>query len=138
MDQETAAERRSLEEYREYLYLLARLQMGPQVQAKLDPSDLVQQTLLEAHQALTQFRGQTNAEIEAYLRRALANNLADAVRQLGAGKRDLAMERSLEAALEESSARLRRCLAEDRSTPSQQAVRNEQLHALAQALAQLP
>jgi RNA polymerase sigma-70 factor, ECF subfamily len=127
-----------LERFRAYLHLLARLQLDPRLQGKLDASDLVQQTLLKAHQALGQFRGQTTAEQAAWLRQILAHTLANAVRDLARAKRDVALERSLEASLGESSSRLEAMLAADQSSPSERAVRNEQLLQLTEALAGLP
>lgn len=129
---------RPLEQYREYLRMLARLQLDPILRSKLDPSDIVQEALLKAHEKREQFRGQTEEERIAWLRSILANTLIDVARKYGAQGRDVAAERSLETALYESSARLERLLAADDASPEQHAVRDEDLLRLADALAQLP
>jgi RNA polymerase sigma-70 factor (ECF subfamily) len=56
---------RPLEKYADYLRLLARLQLDPRVRGRLDPSDIVQQTLLIAHEKKAQFRDRTDAELAA-------------------------------------------------------------------------
>jgi RNA polymerase sigma-70 factor (ECF subfamily) len=138
MSRDIRGDEPSLERHRDYLRLLARLHLHPRLQSKLDPSDIVQQTLLKAHQNLGQFRGQSEGELAAWLRRILANTLADAAREFGGAKRDLALEQSLEAALQHSSARLEAFLNPEPSTPSAQAMRQEELLRLAGALARLP
>lgn len=69
-----------LGQYRSYLRFLAQLQLAPEIRVRLDPSDLVQQTLLQAHQGWGEFRGRTRAELAAWLRQILARCLAHAVR----------------------------------------------------------
>jgi RNA polymerase sigma-70 factor (ECF subfamily) len=129
---------RDLERFREFLSLLARLHLDPRLQGKVDLSGVVQQTLLEAHQASDQLWAWDEAQRAAWLRKALAHNLTDEVRKLRTAGRDVAREQPLEAALERSSARLEAWLAADQSTASQRAIRQEQLHRLAEALARLP
>ena len=124
----------SLDRYRSYLHFLARVQLGPQLQAKLDNSDVVQQTLLQAHRAIDQFRGSTPEEMAGWLRQILSRNLAHAIRDFGRGMRDVARERSLEASLGESSVRLEGWLAADQSSPSQRAERNERMLLVADAV----
>jgi RNA polymerase sigma-70 factor (ECF subfamily) len=127
-----------LERFREYLTLLARVQMDPRLQGKLDLSGVVQQTLLEAHLARGQTAGWDEGQVLAWLRRVLANNLTDEVRKLGTRGRDVGRECSLEAALDQSSARLAAWLADDGPSPSQRAEAHEQSLRLADALARLP
>jgi RNA polymerase sigma-70 factor (ECF subfamily) len=128
----------ALERFRGYLLLLAQLRWDPRLQGRFDPSDLVQDALLEAHEKRAQFRGTCDAELAAWLRRLLAHNLADAFRALGRAKRDVNLERSLEVLLEESSSRLQAWLAAEQPSPSKQAAENEELIRLADSLARLP
>jgi RNA polymerase sigma-70 factor (ECF subfamily) len=127
-----------LERYRDYLHLLARLHLDPRLRGKVDLSGVVQQTLLEAYQARPQFPDADGGPPPAWLRRILANNLTDEVRKWTAAARDVDRERSLEQALDASSLRIEGWLAAEQSSPSQQAVREEEISRLAAALAQLP
>ena len=125
-----------VEQYREYLLVLARLHRDVLMRAGLDPSDIVQMTLLKAHQRCDQFRGNSGREQAAWMRQILTNAMIDAVRKSAPEAR--ARERSLEAVLEESSCRLEAWLADRQPMPSAQADRQELLIGLAGTLSQLP
>jgi RNA polymerase sigma-70 factor (ECF subfamily) len=127
-----------LEAYRDYLLILARAHLASPLRAKLDASDAVQQTLLRAHAGRGQFHGRTQAELTAWLRRILTNVLAGTARAFATAARDLRAERSLAAALDESSARLDGGLAAGHSSPSETVARGEQLLRVSAALARLP
>jgi RNA polymerase sigma-70 factor (ECF subfamily) len=118
--------------------LLARVQLSQWLRTKLDASDIVQQAILHAHAGRAQFRGRTEAEWLSWLRTILANVLAATARRFDSQAREVRLERSLEAELELSSSRLECLLAADQTSPSEQAIRCEELLRLARALARLP
>lgn len=138
MDHLAHTQNRSLSAYRDYLHTLARLQLGVQWQGKVDASDVVQQTILRAHAGMHQFRGTSEAEWLGWLRTILAHVLSSISREYKTAARDVDRELSLEAELERSSARLEKILAVDQSSPSQAAIRSEDLLKLAHALVRLP
>lgn len=123
-----------LDRFRGYLLLLARLNFDRKLRPKLDPSDIVQQTLLDAHRCRNLFRGNSIGELAAWLRRILACNLGKASRDLRRARRDVNRERPLH----NSAVRLESWLVADQSSPSQQVAGEERLLLLAEAVASLP
>jgi RNA polymerase sigma-70 factor (ECF subfamily) len=126
---------RRLESFRNYLLLLARARLDSRLRSKVDPADLVQQTLTRALERRDQFSGASNEQRAAWLRTLLAHAMIDALRK---HTRPGGAERSLEAALERSSARLEAFLAADQTSPSGRVEKQERLIWLADALAALP
>lgn len=126
------------ERYRAALHTLARLKVDPRLDTKLDLSGVVQQTLLEAYQARDRWQDGDEGRQLAYLRRALAHNLTDALRYFATGKRDVELERPLADAAGLSSSRVQEWLAADQSSPSDVVARGERDLHLADALNELP
>lgn len=128
-----------LAQYRGYLTLLARVQIGRRLQGKVDPQDLVQEVFLEAHRHFGRFRGTSEAELTQWLRQILRAQLLHLLRRyFGTRGRDLRLERQLAEELDATSQALDRALVAPHSSPSQQATRREQAARLADALNQLP
>ncbi len=129
---------RLLECYRNYLRLLAQTGIDTSLQGKADPSDLVQEALLKAHQHFGQFRGATEADLVAWLRQIMARLLVDFARRFRrAAARRVGRERSLEDVLAGSSAALERLVVPNNASPSNSAERRELSVVLADALAEL-
>jgi RNA polymerase sigma-70 factor (ECF subfamily) len=118
-----------LERYRGYLLLLARARLR-YLAGTLDASDIVQGVFLKAHACQHQFRGQSEGEWRAWLRRILANVVTDA-------GRNRAHEPMVLRALEQSSLRLEAWLAAEQTSPSGKVERDERLLLLADALTRL-
>src|SRR4051812_35651697 len=100
------------EAFRSYLLVLAEARFDAVLRGKVSPSDIVQQTLIEAHQKIGEFRG-GRPELAAWLRQILRHNLLDALRTFGRAKRDAGREQRLETGMEESSQRLANLLPAD-------------------------
>ena len=127
-----AGDRQALAEllglYRNYLKVLARVHIDSTLQAKADPSDLAQETCLQAARDFPQFRGSTEGEFTAWLRMILANRGMDMLRHYkGSQRRDVAREQQLEAQIDLSAQVLARVAATSHYSPSQSAAHARRL-----------
>jgi RNA polymerase sigma-70 factor (ECF subfamily) len=126
-----------LEACRGYLLLIANRELDTALQPKGGPSDLVQETFLEAQRDFARFHGTTADELKAWLRQMLLNNLANFTRRYRqTAKRELGREVGLPKS-QDSGAQEIRLIAEALS-PSGEAMANEQVEALGRALQRLP
>ncbi len=107
-----------LEEFRGYLQVLAELHLDRRLRGKLDPSDVVQQTMLRAYSAFGELRSRDSEVLMAWLRQILASTLADAVEHCERDNRDIHPERSIEADLDRSASGFAAWLAADQTSPS--------------------
>jgi RNA polymerase sigma-70 factor (ECF subfamily) len=132
----SAARAGFLAAYRAYLRFLARDGIGRELQAKVDASDLAQDVLVAAQRDLPSFRGSTEAELLAWLRRMLARRIVDYARKYGGARRKV-QERSIEEVLYDSSVAFESVVAASGLTPSQHAQKRELATILADALDRL-
>jgi len=129
-----------LSRYRNYLAILATTGNKAErknLNARFDDSDVVQNTLIDAFKDFAKFKGHKEPELMAWLRKMLACNLADLVREHHAEKRDVNRQIQL-ASLSKSSQRLERLLPQNRDHPQKFTSRQEVVVMLADTLAQLP
>lgn len=120
------------ERCRDYLLLVAEHELDPGLRGKTGASDLVQDAFLDAERGFAEFRGQTENELLAWLRRILQNRAGQAVRKYRlAAKRDVRGECSLSTWADVQ-------LAADVDTPSGYVAAAEEADRLMAALARLP
>jgi RNA polymerase sigma-70 factor (ECF subfamily) len=129
---------RLLEAQRATLHRLAERKVDGRIAVRVDASDIIQQTFLEAHRSFPQFAGLDARDLAAWLQGILDHKAAGAVRDHAVlQKRDVRRERSMDDSLG-GAAPLKQDLDAGHSTPSQKAIRGEEMHSLAQALTALP
>jgi RNA polymerase sigma-70 factor (ECF subfamily) len=121
---------------RAYLLLVANQEIGPGLRAKIGASDIVQEALIRAQRGISDFRGQAENDLLAWLRRILLNLLRNAQRDYQrAQRRSIAREESLDA---DDWPAARSGLADCRPTPRTAVAADEDAMMLRLALAGLP
>ena len=135
--QDMEAADRLFDQYRNYLKMIARMLGDKAASARVDPSDLVQETLLRAHQRFQQFQGKSEPELTGWLRQILTRIVIDFARRDTASNRQLDRQHSLNELLDDSLDHVDRFLADKNASPSHCAEQREMGVILANALATL-
>lgn len=125
---------RALEMYRPLLRELVRELDDPRLAAKVDVSDIVQQTFQDAVTGFDQLRADRTSQFFVWIRTLLFNNIYAAKRRfLATQKRNIAVERSIS----EDSALLK-AIADPTVDPERDIMTDELLQRLEQAVRNLP
>jgi RNA polymerase sigma-70 factor (ECF subfamily) len=119
----------TLRRIRPLLRLLAGRTVNPRHWKRADPSDMVQKTLLEAHEKKSSFRGSTEMELVAWLKIMLGHRVVDELRKLKCQKNDADLDVSLERAITQL---------QKWTSPLSALVRHEEALRLAEALEKIP
>lgn len=131
-----------LRKYFRYLNSLARNHFDQRIRMRISASDVVQETLLEAHRDFESFAGTTLEEFTGWIRRILFHNLASAIEShVTTAKRDVRKQRSLDEQVNDASRSLglfQRTLAAEGPSPSSPVMRDESLEQLRLAINKLP
>ncbi|MCA9132834.1 MAG: sigma-70 family RNA polymerase sigma factor, partial [Planctomycetales bacterium] len=127
-----------LSQYLGYMKVLLHAQLDPRLRARVSESDLIQETLLEAHRDFRNFAGSSTAQFTGWLRQILIHNVARAVEtHLLAAKRDVRREQlmeNLDRSWEQSQFRLAAMLADHRRSPASEAEHQEAMVQMARAI----
>jgi RNA polymerase sigma-70 factor (ECF subfamily) len=129
---------RLLEAQRSALYRLAQRQLEGRIAVRVDASDIIQQTFLEAHRGFALSAAQDAQDLAAWLKSILDHKIASAIRDHTLlQKRNLRREQSMDDSHGGESP-LKQELDAGLTSPSQKAIRVEEEHRLNQALTALP
>ena len=131
-----------LQWYASYLTILATTQLDRRLRRRVNPSDLVQETMLAAHRDFAAFRGASQPEMLGWLRKILINTMHRTfATHVKAGKRDIRREVSIDrisSQMEESACNLASILPGKAASPSEPMRSRERAVDLANQLNQLP
>ncbi len=125
-----------LDAYRPFLLAIARDSLDKDLQAKANPSDLVQQTFIEAQRDLGQANLRGEDDFRAWMRKLLLNNIADFHQSYRRAKRSVQREQAVDDLSSQDF--LGNLATGDADSPSQDASRREELARVEAALARLP
>ena len=123
MEQAETHVAKSLNHFRPIMLTLAEAMISSTLRGELEPSDLVQQTLLEAHCNAEQLANMSQPAFFSWLRNALNHNVLDVFKHLKAQKNDV-RRRVRAADLEASFIRLEQILIANETSPGEVVQRN--------------
>lgn len=131
---------RLFDQYLPYLHVLGYRYLDPRLQGRLDPMDVVQTSLMEAHRDFQDFRGEDIASLLAWLRNILRNNVATAhQRHLYAQRRAAYKEVDFSQGQKgEEAIDVAELIPSETTSPSQRVMRDEASAKLAMCIEHLP